>query len=280
MVACERIPELLASGRNSHLIRRIACLITACGILGCAGTASQSLQGRWFDFQRDTYSFTNQNYWKYDFSPTSSAATRTRSETNVDYHQRCTIMSRTARQFFYNARFDPALPPVGIAELRDLVRGVLARSPRAESPSPEPVLIPGFRDLRDLSSEHEALLKDELSGRWLGYFQRGNWRMIFPFSPGSQRKTVIELASDLARGHLPIVHIVNFPRIDINHTVLVIGFEVTSLQIRFSVYDPNSSEGPRSLVFDRSTSVFSYDRTDYFPGGSVRVYEVYDGAFF
>jgi hypothetical protein len=272
--------EVPAKCPNSRSIGRVACLIAVCGMLGCAGTAARPPQDRWFDFQRDTYSFTNQNYWKYEFLSNSSATTRTRSESDVDYHQRCTIMSRTARQFFYNARFDPDLPPVEIAELRDLVRGVLARNPRAENPSPKPFLIPGFRDLRAFSSEHELLLKDELSGRWLGYFQRGNWRMIFPFSPRSQRETLIELVSDLTRGHLPIVHIVNFPRIDINHTVLVIGFRVTSPEIRFGVYDPNTSEGPRSLVFDRATSIFSYDPTDYFSGGAVKVYEVYDGVFF
>jgi hypothetical protein len=189
-------------------------------------------------------------------------------------------MSRTARQFFYDARFDPDLPPIEVSELRERVRDVLARNSRAERANSEPVSIPGFRDLRTLSFEHEQLLKQELSGRWLGYFQRGNWRMIFPFSPRSQRETAGELVADLVRGHLPIVHIVNFPRIDINHTVLVIGFEETPLRIRFSVYDPNYSDRPLSLAFARASATFSYNRTDYFPGGAAKVYEVYDGFFF
>ncbi len=259
---------------------RIVWLMTVAGMLGCAAPTTVSTRDRVFDFQGDTFAYTNNNYWQYDLGPNVQSRVLKQPKGNVDYHQRCTVMSRTARQFFYNARFDPDSVSIEVSELRERVRDVLARNSRAEQVSSDPVSIPGFRDLRALSSEHEKLLKEELSGRWLGYFQRGNWRMIFPFSPRSQRETARELVADLVRGHLPIVHIVNFPRIDINHTVLVIGFEETPLSIRFSVYDPNYADRPRSFSFARASATFSYNRTDYFPGGAAKVYEVYDGVFF
>ena len=135
-------------------------------------------------------------------------------------------------------------------------------------------------DLRSFSLERDELLKDELAGVWTGFRQRGNWRMIFAFSPSQQRATARELVEDLRRGHLPIVHIVNFPRIDINHTALVFAFEETPLDVRYDVYDPNNPDDSLSLVFDRATATFHYARTDYFPGGPAKVYEIYDGLFF
>ena len=140
--------------------------------------------------------------------------------------------------------------------------------------------IPGYPDLRSFSLEHDDLLKDELAGGWTGFRQRGNWRMIFAFSPNQQRATARELVADLRRGHLPIVHIVNYPIIDINHTALLFAFEETPLELRYHVYDPNNSDAPVSLVFERATATFHYARTDYFPGGPAKVYEVYHGLLF
>jgi hypothetical protein len=141
-------------------------------------------------------------------------------------------------------------------------------------------VISGFADLKSLSREKEELLKDALGGRWIGYFQRGNWRMIFPFTPGQKRATASELVDDLDRGHLPLVHVFNYPRININHTVLLFDYEETPLQISFDLYDPNNAEESGTLVYDRATATFRYWRTDYFAGGPTDVYEIYDGLRF
>src|SRR3990172_1202977 len=136
-----------------------------------------------------------------------------------------TTSARAARQFFYSARFAPDVPAVSDVEYRALIRAVLQSNPRSKAPSAHPVVIPGYPDLRSFSRDQERALKQELGGRLAAYVQRGNWRIVYPFAPRQQRATARDLIQDLRRGHPPIVHLVNFPKIDINHALMVFGFE-------------------------------------------------------
>jgi hypothetical protein len=247
--------------------------------IGCASPPTTWTPIRVFDFERDTFAYTNNNYWIYDLDSASGGGVKERRE-DVDHGQRCTIMARATRQFWYAARFDPDGPTLADSEYRQRVERVLASDPRLDRPLEVPIVIPGFADLRSLSLEKEELLKDALGGRWIGYFQRGNWRMIFPFTPDQKRATATELVADLDRGHLPLVHVFNYPRININHTVLLFDYEATPLEISFALYDPNNAEESGSLVYDRATASFRYWRTDYFAGGPTDVYEIYDGLRF
>ena len=104
--------------------------------------------------------------------------------------------------------------------------------------------------------------------------------MIFPFAARQQHGTARELLAEITRGHPPIVHLVNFPHITINHTVLIFHGEDTPTEIRFLAYDPNDNEKPVPLVFERASATFRFPRTDYFAGGPVKAYEIYDGLFF
>jgi hypothetical protein len=249
-------------------------------LVGCATPESSRPAGRRFDFARDTFAYPNNNRWIYEFGPDSGTTITHRREGHIEHTQRCTVMSRSARQFLYGARFAPDEPPVGDAEYRSLVRAVLDSDPRREGPAASPVTIPGYPDLRSLSRERESMLKEEMGGEATGYRQRGNWRMIFAFSPRHQRGVARELVEDLRRGHSPLVHILTFPKIEINHTTLVFAFEETPLAVYFQVYDPNEEEGPVSLVFDRASGAFHFARSDFFRGGPTKVYEVYDGLIF
>jgi hypothetical protein len=249
-------------------------------LAACATRTAPPAHTRPFDFERDTFAYTNNNRWLYEFVPGPSGETVKHRLSHSDHTQRCTIMSRAARQFYHAARFDPEAPTVSDEEYRALIRAVLDFDPRRNEPASKPVTIPGYADLRSLSKDREELLQNTLGGSGTGHKQRGNWRMIFGFPPDHQRKVARELADDLARGNPPIVHIVNFPKIDINHTALVLDVEETPLELRFLVYDPNNAEAPVALVFDRATASFHYARTDYFRGGRARVYEIYDGLMF
>jgi hypothetical protein len=104
--------------------------------------------------------------------------------------------------------------------------------------------------------------------------------MVFPFSPRQQRSTADEIVVELERGELPIVHLVTFPKVELNHTVLVYGARASATEKRFSVYDPNDSENPTELVFERAGATFSLAPREYFKGGVVHAYEIYDGFFF
>jgi len=184
-------------------------------------------------------------------------------------------MARAARQFYSVARFDPSAPAQDAATYEHLVREVLDTDPRRRSD--QRVVIPGYRDLRELSEAYATLVKAMLAGPWETYLQRGNWRMIFPFRPEQQQHVAGHLLEELARGWPPIVHVLRFPDTTINHLVLVFDAEETPAEIHFHVYDPNDAERPLELVFDRGARIFSYSETSFFPGGPVKAYEVYDG---
>jgi hypothetical protein len=212
---------------------------------------------------------------EYEIDPVSRDLSWHPKQNTPEFTLRCGAMARAARQFYSVARFDPSAPAADEATYEHLVRAVLGTDPR--DPPNQRVVIPGYRNLRDLSEARAPLLKALLAGPWETYLQRGNWRMIFPFGPEQQQQVARRLLDALARGWPPIVHVLRFPERSINHLVLVYDAEETPAEIRFRVYDPNDAERPLELVFDRGGRIFSYSETSFFPGGPVKAYEVYDG---
>ncbi len=148
-----------------------------------------------------------------------------------------------ARQFFYHARF-AADQPVAVDEsYQQLVRAVIARHPRIPCKSDQQIIIPGFAGLREFSRAQENLLKIECGGAWRSYFLRSHWRMIFPFSRAHQARTAAALAAALKQNRLPIVHLVKFPALTINHCIVLFGATETGAGWEFESYDPNNAEG-------------------------------------
>jgi len=228
-----------------------------------------------FHLPADGFAFANETVWEYEIDPVTGTVTSHTREHEPEFSLRCGTMARAARQFFAAARFDPSAPPVDADAYARLVHAVLETDPR--DPPAERVLIPGYEDLRTFSAAHEALLKRAMGGPWTSYMQRGNWRMIFPFTPRHQRGVASRLLGELAQGRPPIVHLVRFPQLTINHLVVVFQAEEDPAAIRFRVYDPNDAGKPLELTYDRAAEAFSYAATAFFPGGPVRAYEVYDG---
>jgi hypothetical protein len=228
----------------------------------------------------DTFAYANELYWDYDTAvsrATRAASSGARGGDAELFGQRCALMARAVRQFFYGARFDPDLPRLPDEGYRPLVKRVLATDPRRETPLEEPVVFPGFANLQEFSAHHEEILKEKTGGRWRSYLQRGNWRMITPFSPRQQQRTTESLLQSLADGHPPIVHVINFPDITVNHTLLLHRAEATASEVRFFSYDPNRPRRDVMVRYDREQATFFMQPTAYFAGGSVKVYEIYDG---
>ena len=57
--------------------------------------------------------FAHELVWKYHFDPVTGAMTTFKADPPPTYYHRCFVMARSTRQFFYHARFEPELPPVG-----------------------------------------------------------------------------------------------------------------------------------------------------------------------
>lgn len=230
-----------------------------------------------FDFHRDTFAFANETKWRYSVDPATGRQVATPRVPEPDYTLHCFVMARAAKQFRLHARFAPEQPAPDEPTCRRLIREVVSRSAETASESGTKVAIPGYADLRAFSAAREALLKAECGGAWRSYFQRGNWRMVFPFSRGNQQAEVGRLMAVLQSGELPVVHVLRFPQLTINHTLLLFGVEETPSAIVFRAYDPNIPERESPLTFDRATRTFTLPPLHYFAGGRVDVYEIYRG---
>lgn len=260
-------------------LRSLALLVPPLFWSACASGPAPA-PARPFEFERDVFAYENELIWEYVIDPESGRMEGRPRAVPVEFGQRCALMARATRQFRHSARFAPEHVRVDPEAYWQLIRDVLATNMRRETSAPDPIVIPGYPDLRGFSRDYEDMFKAELGGPWRSYVQRGNWRMIFPFSPRHQRRTALDLVRSIERSHLPIVHLVRYPKITINHTLLLFAGEETPTEIVFRAYDPNRREDPVSLHYDRATARFDYPATPYFAGGPVDVYQIYDGLLY
>ena len=251
-------------------------LIVLAGLLlaGCATSPQSATGSRPFIFAQDTFAYANELVWEYHFDDHGKWIHRSR-EPKPDYTHHCFVVARSAKQFFRNARFDPALPKADAATCRTRIRKVVSMSPRKALPEEKKIVIPGYANLRTFSQEQEGLLKALCGGAWESYFQRGHWRMIWPFSRNHQRQTAECLTKEIENNNPPVVHLVRFPSLTINHAVVLFDVRETADRIEFAAYDPNSPGQPAMLTYDRARRSFSFPTNAYFPGGRVDVYEIY-----
>ena len=241
-------------------------------VCGCAH--QQFVGTRPFNFQTDSFSYANELVWDYHFDANGKWVHQ-RHEPPPDYTHHCFVVARSARQFFENATFDATKPVATPETYRRLIRRVVSVDPSHPLPDAKKIVIPGYANLREFSAAQEQRLKDECGGAWQSYFQRGHWRMVFPLSRAHQARMVERLLGDLKQNRPPVVHVVRFPQLTINHSVLLFDAKETEKEILFSVYDPNRPDSPKTMTYDRATRTFSFPGNDYWPGGRVDIYEIY-----
>ena len=233
-----------------------------------------------FRFERDTFAFANELIWLYRFDPVTKAMRVSRNHPPPTYSHRCFMVVKSARQFVYHARFEPDLPIAEPKVYRRLIRQIVSRNPRRASTAPERIVIPGYDGLRALSQAHEPLLKAECGAPWQSYFLRSHWRMVFPISRRHQDRMAQQLGQRLREGAMPTVHIFRFPRITINHGLMLFGMVESERGIQFEAYDPNTPAHPATLIYDRSRRSFSFPPACYWPGGELSVVEIFRGGLY
>ena len=263
-----------------EVVRKGTLYFVALCILLLAGCATQrenpSQARRPFNFQTDTFAFPNQLVWEYHFDEHGKWVSHPRNPP-PKYSHHCFVVARSVKQFFEHARFDANQPVADAATYRRLIREVISRNPGQASIEANKVVIPGYADLRSFSAAQEPLLKSECGGAWHSYFQRGHWRMIAPFSHHHQERMAQQLLKEVRANNPPIAHLICFPNLKINHSIVLFDADETDKEIRFAAYDPNNPKSPITLTYDRASRSFLYPANDYFPGGDVDVYQVYYG---
>lgn len=228
-----------------------------------------------FQFERDTFAFANELVWEYRCDPATGKITTFRNEPAPTYAHRCFVMVRSARQFFYHARFEPAQAVADEQTCRGLIRKVVSRSPRRPSPDADKLVIPGYDGLRPFSQAQAALLKAECGGAWQSYVLRSHRRMILPISRRHQESMAAQLTSSLPVRRAVIAHIFRFPQLTINHGIVLYDLAETETGLRFTAYDPNQPQQPTELNYHRADRTFYFPRNHYWAGGQVNVVEAF-----
>ena len=143
------------------------------------------------------------------------------------------------------------------------------------------VVIPGYRDLRELSEKRTRVVQENIGLGWPTYFRLANWRMGFLYSHGYQEIEYAEMQEALRRGEFFVACLTSFPSFSITHAVLAYAHRSSDRHgdtITYWVYDPNHAEKPRKLNYSLGKREFSFEKDWDFVGGFVRVYHVYGRA--
>jgi hypothetical protein len=262
------------SARNVPVARLFLGLFLALLSTGCASRCVRDANNRPFAFGRDTFSYRNDLVWEYVFDDAAGKTSHRARDPKPDYTHHCFVVARSSRQFFQYAQFDPSLPVADDETYRKLINEVVARDPMW-CHEKERIVIPGFTNLYDFSVRRSKLLQEECGGAWRSYFQRGHWRIMFPFWRTGQAKEAEWLIREIRNHRPPVVHLVRFPQLTINHAIVLFDVTETAEEIEFSAYDPYEPNRPVPLTFNRKTRTFRFPRHPYYIGGEVNVYEVY-----
>lgn len=228
---------------------------------------------RRFEFARDTFAFANELLWEYQLDAAAGKMNFRKREPKPDYAHHCFVLARAARQFLYHAKFDLEQKISADEIYRQLIGKILSGDPRA--PSPNKIVVPGFGSLREFSAARENLLKANCGGAWRSYVLRSHWRMLFPISRPHQECTAMELVAGIKNNFSPIVHLVKFPSLTINHGMILFDATETEKEIQFAAYDPNLPEKPSQLIFHRASKTFSLPANVYWAGGELNVIEIF-----
>ena len=252
----------------------LAVLVTA----GCATAVPKAYTGRRFDYSQDSFAFANDTVWKYRDGERVTAPDPPEDQKLEKYSRHCFVMASAALQFWKTARFDPQAPPVSDVELARRIRRV-RNTPAWNPPLPDEqrIVFPGYASFRDLSASDGKALRANLGAGWTTYFHVRKYSMPFVPSPTNQERTHEKLREWLARGLPMVVWLYNFPHVNMNHAVTVFAEAPPPApgQFAYQVYDPNFTDGPRTLVYDPASRAFSYPPTFYFVGGLVHVRPMY-----
>jgi hypothetical protein len=281
--AAAGLPSATGKSKNLWWFGLIGCCLLAggCATSGDRGfrASRESIPTRQFVFEKDTFSFANELEKEHHYDSEGKWVGH-KVEPKPDYSLHCFVVTRSALQFFEHARFAPELPKTDAETYRKLVKEVVGTDPRDVLAETNKIIIPGYADLRSFSREHEQLLKDACGGAWQSYVQRGHWRMVFPFPRIQERRIARRLLANLDRNQPAVVHLVRFPRLSINHAVLIYGARRTAEGIEFKTYDPNTPENPIAIKYVPSEKSFVMATNGYFYGGKIDLYEVYHSLFY
>ena len=259
---------------NSRLAALVSVMVVTAA---CASTPPSSggpslglehrVQALAFRFATDTFAFPNM--------------IRARQPDRPDlYANYCFVLAHGARQFSQFARFDPKLPKLdhgGYVERVERVAALPARRPAL--PPDDRIVIPGYRNLREFSRAEERAVKEGMGGRFWTWVHWTNWRVTFPASGGHQEGIAHEIIDELRAGRLVQLLVTNWPKPELNHTVVAFESRPTADGVEFLVWDPNDPNEPGIMTFEQGTRRFWAKRLYDTEPGPIRAFRMYYSWF-
>jgi hypothetical protein len=249
--------------------RVLVAVVAALVLAGCAGARVEPPGGRGlvtapaFAFETDTFAFPND--------------IRARDPDKPDlYANYCFVLARAVRQFHAGARFDPSAPRLAADGYVERVRAVAARPPWLDPlPPGERVVIPGYANLREFSRAEEHAVKAGLGGRFWTWVHWTNWRVTFPVTRSHQEGVAHRIVDELSAGRLVQLLVTNWPKPELNHTVVVYAARESAAGVELSVWDPNDPSAPGVMTFEREGSRFFATRLYDTEPGPIRAFRMY-----
>ena len=216
-----------------------------------------------FSFEQDTFAFPN------------LIGSRHPNEPDIYAHY-CFVLARGVRQFAQFARFDPALPKLDRAGYVERVKHIVARPARdAALPLDDRIVIPGYTNLREFSRDEESAVKEGLGGRFWTWVHWTNWRVMLRVDGSHQEGVAHEILHELRAGRLVQLLVTNWPKPELNHTVVAFESRPTANGVEFLVWDPNNPDGPGIMTWDSGARRFwATDMYDTEPG-PIRAFRMY-----
>lgn len=260
-------------------LRGLVLLVTICGMMGCAHTPSEKPLTRGFDPRKDSFAFANETLWAYKNGEHVEPSEKQKKDT---YSTHCFVMSRSAVQFWKFAQFAPELPRLDEEALAGKIREVTSEDAwRDPLPVEKRVVIPGYRNLYEMSRKHEQLLKDNIGLAWPTFFRLGNVPIVVRPSREHQSELDQELQKWISLGFPSIVWMYDFPKSKVNHVVVVYATEGKDdgKGRTYLAYDPNSPGRSLQLHYDPAARTFSSEKTFYYGGGEVSLRRIYVSPF-
>ena len=253
--------------RRAALVSIVA-LTTACANTLGTGDAppprlDQRIAAPAFSFAADTFAFPN--------------LIRARHPEEPDlYANYCFVLARALRQFAQFARFDASLPKLDPAGYVERVKRVADLSAWKQAlPPDDRVVIPGYANLREFSRAEEPAVKEGLGGRFWTWVHWTNWRVTFPVTRGHQEAVAQEIVDDLRTGRLVQLLVTNWPKPELNHTLVVFESRSAEHGVEFLVWDPNDPSEPGVMTFDQSARRFWATHLYDTEPGPIRAFRMY-----
>ena len=255
-------------------ISRLAALVSFLAVTAACASAPQTNGGASlgleetvrtpaFSFEQDTFAFPN------------LIGARHPNEPDIYAHY-CFVLARGVRQFAQFARFDPALPKLDRAGYVERVKHIVARPARDAALSlDDRIVIPGYTNLREFSRDEESAVKEGLGGRFWTWVHWTNWRVMLPVDGEHQEGVAHQILAELRAGRLVQLLVTNWPKPELNHTVIAYESRPTADGVEFLVWDPNNPDGPGIMSWDSGARRFwATDLYDTEPG-PIRAFRMY-----